>query len=135
MDNALLWILLSIGFSAVMWIPYILNVIARMGIKALSYAPRPQLAGWAERAQRAHINAVENLVIFVPLSLMYYGLTQQNTGFFAKLCLGYFILRVIHYFSMLLKVPIIRTLAFVGGWVISIILFIDLLPVVYQMSS
>lgn len=120
MENALLWIVFTVGFTAIMWMPYILNVIARMGLKALTFEPRPVLADWAQRAQRAHLNAVENLVIFLPIAVLYYVLTKDNTGCFAYLCMGYFVVRVIHYFAMLFKIPFVRTVAFAGGWVVQL---------------
>lgn len=122
MDTAFFWVFLTLGFTAIMWIPYIYNVIRLMGFRAFGYAPRPELAPWAQRAQAAHKNAVENLVIFLPAVIIYYSLTKESTGMLNILCLSYFIARVVHYFSTLFKVPLVRTLAFAFAWLVQICL-------------
>ena len=52
--------------------PYTLALIAKVGpLKAMSY-PQPghdDLAAWAQRSKRAHLNLVENLVVFAALVL------------------------------------------------------------------
>ena len=60
------------ALTAVMWVPYILNRLAVRGIAdAVGYPenPKPQ-APWAIRLQKAHGNAVENLVVFAALVLI-----------------------------------------------------------------
>ena len=54
------------AFTAIIWIPYILAHILNVGvIPALTYAadtvPMPD---WAQRAKKAHYNAIEGLVTF-----------------------------------------------------------------------
>ena len=53
-------------FTAIIWIPYILNMIMVRGlIDAVGYPENPKpLAPWATRMKAAHYNAVENLVVF-----------------------------------------------------------------------
>ena len=55
-----------------MWLPYILAHIVNVGlIPALTYkADGTSLPGWAERAKRAHNNAIENLVPFAALIIV-----------------------------------------------------------------
>ena len=57
--------------TALMWIPYILNMIAVRGLKdAIGYPENPApLAPWAQKMKAAHYNAVENLVVFAALVL------------------------------------------------------------------
>ena len=64
----LTWVAL---LTAVMWMPYILNLIAVRGLMdAIGYPQNPMpLSPWAERMKKAHSNAVENLVVFAPLVL------------------------------------------------------------------
>ena len=53
-------------FTALMWMPYILNTIVVRGlINAVGYSDNPKpLAPWAARMKQAHSNAIENLVVF-----------------------------------------------------------------------
>ena len=53
-------------FTALMWMPYILNAIIVRGlINAVGYSENPKpLAFWAARMKQAHSNAIENLVVF-----------------------------------------------------------------------
>ena len=61
--HMLAWVTL---FTAAMWVPYILAHISNVGlVPALTYrADDTPLPAWAERAKRAHSNAIENLVPF-----------------------------------------------------------------------
>ena len=58
-------------FTAVLWIPYVLNRIMVRGIVSTVGYPvdPPPLAPWAQRLRAAHANAVENLVVFAVLML------------------------------------------------------------------
>jgi len=116
------YLILVTLFSATMWIPYIINRILEMGLwKALKQpqAEEPPKALWAKRAVRAHMNAIENLVIFAPLvlAIAHLGLQSEAT---TALCFYFFVLRVAHYFSYLFAIPLARTLLFVLGWMIQI---------------
>jgi uncharacterized MAPEG superfamily protein len=103
--------------TALMWIPYMTaRILTRGTVKALanpdpSFTPDP---AWAERARRAHANAVENLAVFAPLvivaSLM--GVSTPATVLAAKV---YLWARLIHYVVYSAGVPVVRTLAFVVG--------------------
>jgi len=103
--------------TALMWIPYMTaRIVTRGAVKALanpdpSFTPDP---AWAERARRAHANAVENLAVFAPLvivaSLM--GVSTPMTVLAAKV---YLWARLIHYVVYSAGIPVVRTLAFVVG--------------------
>ncbi len=58
--------------TAVMWMPYILNMIVVRGLTdAVGYPDDPKpLSPWAAKMKRAHANAVENLVVFAALVLI-----------------------------------------------------------------
>ena len=71
MKTELLYLVLVTVFTALLWMPYILDRIAVRGILgAVGYpdAPKPQ-SPWAQRLMKAHANAVENLVVFATLVL------------------------------------------------------------------
>ena len=65
----LVWVTI---FTALIWIPYILDRIAVWGLTdTVGYpeAPKPQ-SPWARRMKAAHANAIENLVVFATLVLV-----------------------------------------------------------------
>lgn len=104
-------------FTALMWIPYILNMIMVRGIPdAVGYPENPRpLAGWASRMKAAHYNAVENLAVFATLVLVAHaaGVSNETTVMASAI---YFWARVVHFAVYTLKVPWVRTLAFVAGF-------------------
>lgn len=56
--------------TVMMWIPYIIARATRVNVAPAAgngHSPSTGLSPWAQRAQKAHANAVENLVIFAPL--------------------------------------------------------------------
>ena len=104
-------------FTAVLWVPYILNMIAVRGLTdAVGYpeAPTP-LSPWATKMKAAHANAVENLVAFAALVLIA-DAVNVTTPATAAAATVYFWARVVHALSYTLSVPWIRTLAFVTGF-------------------
>lgn len=75
---------------------------------------QPPDPAWAQRAQRAHANAIENLAVFAPLVLVAaaIGVSTAATVFAAKL---YLLARIVHYCVYAAGIPVVRTLAFVTG--------------------
>jgi uncharacterized MAPEG superfamily protein len=110
----LVWVTVLTG---VIWIPYILDRIAVWGLtEAVGYPenPRPQ-SPWARRMMKAHVNAVENLVIFAALVLAAQAANVTN-GVTATACMVYFWARVVHLAAYTFAVPWVRTLAFAVGF-------------------
>lgn len=106
------------ALTAVLWVPYILNRLAVRGLMdAVGYPdnPKPQ-SPWAIRLQKAHGNAVENLVVFAALVLVAHaaGISNETTACAAQL---YFWARVVHAVAYSLAWPWVRTLAFTAGFV------------------
>lgn len=121
----LTWTLL---FTAVLWLPYILDRIMVRGLGgAVGYPddPKPQSA-WAQRMMKAHANAVENLVVFAGLVLVAHaaGVSNDTT---VLACTVYFWARVVHFVSYAAGVPWVRTLAFFAGFGTQIALALQLL--------
>ena len=59
--------------TALMWVPYVLARMTTHGVTRAIGNPGPGYptdAPWADRARRAHINAIENLAVFAPLVLV-----------------------------------------------------------------
>lgn len=104
-------------FTALMWMPYILNMIIVRGlVDAVGYPEDPKpLAAWANRMKGAHSNAVQNLVIFAALVLVAHvaGVNNETT---ALACAIYFWARVVHFAVYTFRIPWVRTLAFVVGF-------------------
>ncbi len=117
MTTELYWLTLAIGLTALLWVPYILQLIAQMGVFKAMWDPtgaHPHEADWALRAKRAHYNAVENLVVFAPLTLLVV-LTGANDDLTAAAAVLYFWARLAQYVVHVFAVPIVRTLVFMIG--------------------
>lgn len=114
--------------TAVLWIPYILNMIAVRGLTdAVGYPENPKpLSGWAAKMKAAHANAVENLVVFAALVLIANaaGISNDTT---VLACTVYFWARLVHVLSYTFAIPWVRTLAFAAGWACQMLLAIQLL--------
>ena len=115
-------------FTALMWVPYILNTIRVRGLaNAVGYPENPKpLAPWADRMKAAHSNAIENLVVFAALVLIANatGVSNETT---TMACVIYFWARLIHYLVYTFGIAWVRTLAFAAGSICQIALAIQIL--------
>ena len=117
MNHELTYLALTAAFTALLWVPYILNAVMVRGlVEAVSYPANPKpLAAWAVRLKAAHYNAVENLVVFAALVL-----TANSAGVLNDVTLlattGYFWARVEHAIVYAMAIPWLRTLSFAAGW-------------------
>jgi uncharacterized MAPEG superfamily protein len=115
-------------FTAVLWMPYVLNRIAVRGIVAtVGYPDTPApLAPWAQRLRAAHANAVENLVLFAALVLIAHGAGVSNS---VTVLAGQLYLwsRIGHAIAYTFAIPWIRTLAFFAGFVAQMLMAWQLL--------
>ncbi|MBL94540.1 MAG: hypothetical protein CMF70_04465 [Magnetovibrio sp.] len=107
--------------TLLIWIPYILARIMNIGlIETLTYkndnAPVP---AWAERAKKAHYNAIENLIPFTVLILVAHSMEVSNEAT-QSAAIAYFWLRVAHYVVYTASIPFGRTLMFAGAWLAQI---------------
>lgn len=124
MSFELKWLVYTVVLTAVLWLPYVLNRIIVQGlIPAMGYpnANTPPHSAWAERAMKAHSNAVENLVLFAPLVLALHvlGISTEATRTGVVV---YFAMRALHYLVYMLGVPFMRTLVFAVSWVVLLLL-------------
>lgn len=121
-------LVLVVAFTALMWIPYTIALIARGGLSAAvgNRDALPELWPWAARAKRAHMNAVENLAIFAPLLLLatLHAPGAPGVALDARI---YLIARLFHYGVYVAGIPLVRTLAFVVGWGATVALAVLLL--------
>jgi len=116
------------ALTAVMWMPYILNMILVRGIiDAVGYPEDPKpLAPWASRMKAAHYNAVENLVVFAALVLIANatGVSNDTT---VLACHVYLWARVLHFLAFGFAIPWVRTLMFVVGFGCQIAILLQLI--------
>lgn len=119
MTTELYWMTLTILMTALFWLPYILDRMAVRGVWAALSDTAPEGGGphslWAQRAIKAHTNAVENLAIFVPLVLTAHVL-NISTPATQMAAIVYFHARLVHFIVYTGGVPVARTLAFAAGW-------------------
>lgn len=112
------------AFTSLLWIPYILARIQKVGaMKALTYvADDEPLPGWAARAKKAHYNAVENLAPFAAVVIVAHLAAAANatTALWASI---YFWARVAHYFGHISGLPFVRTALFAVGWIAILVIF------------
>jgi len=115
-------------FTAILWMPYILNTIMVRGLfDAVGYPEDPApLSSWAQKMKAAHANAIENLVIFATLVLVANaaGVSNDATVMASQV---YFWARVVHALSYTFAIPWVRTLAFVAGFGCQLVLAFALL--------
>jgi len=128
MTTELISLTLVVLFTALMWLPYMANLVSVRGVSdALGYPTNPTaVAQWANRVHRAHRNAVENLVIFAPLVLVAHvtGISNDTT---VLVCVVYGISRAVHFFTFVLAVPVIKSLSFIIGSACQVVLALFIL--------
>jgi uncharacterized MAPEG superfamily protein len=119
MSTELFWLMLTVAMTGLFWVPYILDRIMVRGLMGAMANPSPSdkaQSPWARRMMDAHVNAVENLVIFAPLVLTARALSIA-TAATAFACALYFWSRLAHVVVYTLGIPGLRTLSFAGGFV------------------
>jgi uncharacterized MAPEG superfamily protein len=119
MTKELFWLTLTVAMTGVIWVPYILDRIMVRGTMGALANPSPTdkpQSPWAVRMMAAHVNAVENLVVFAPLVLIAQALNIHSG---VTVCAAglYFWSRLAHLVVYTLGIPVLRTLSFAGGFV------------------
>lgn len=117
MTTELTWLALTALLTSVLWIPYVLNMIAVRGLMgAMGYPGEPKpISDWAARLKSAHYNAVENLVVFGLLVIIAH-LADIHTELTVTACIVYFVARLAHAVVYTLAIPVVRTLTFAVSW-------------------
>ena len=129
MTTELYWLTLTVLMTALFWVPYILNRMAVGGLgRALAGASpeRDTHSVWAQRAIKAHANAVENLAIFAPAVLVAHALGISTPATKAAAA-AYFFARLVHFVVYSAGIPVARTLAFTAGWVAQVAVLASIL--------
>lgn len=132
MTPEIYWMAATGLLTALMFVPYILGYIGKVGlVAALSQRSFNEVTEtlWIKRAQAAHANMVENFVIFAPLAVAV-GLTDVGSALTAAAAAAFFWLRLAHYVVYAAGIPVLRTLLFAGGVVCQAILALALLGLI-----
>jgi uncharacterized MAPEG superfamily protein len=119
MSKELYWLTLTAAMTGLLWVPYILDRIMVRGPMGATANPSPNdkpQSAWAQRMMAAHTNTVENLVVFASLALTAQAL-NIHTASTAFACALFFWCRLAYVAVYTAGVPVLRTLAFAGGFV------------------
>lgn len=117
MTPELKYLALTATFTALLWIPYILNLILANRLSdAVGYPASPlKMALWAERLKKAHYNGVENLVVFAALVLVANAAGISNAATVSAAAV-FFWARVVYTVIYAAGIPWLRTLSFAVSW-------------------
>jgi len=132
MSKEMFWLVLTVAMTGLIWVPYILERTMVRGIMGAMANPSPNnkpQSAWAQRMMAAHSNAVENLVVFAPLVLAAQALSIATPAT-AFACVLYFWSRLAHLIVYTLGIPVLRTLAFVAGFVAQAILVLAIFKLI-----
>jgi uncharacterized MAPEG superfamily protein len=128
MSTELEYLAFTALLTASLWIPYIAAQLITNGpLQPANYVDPAQRAVplWGQRANRAHINAVETFAPFAALVILIQlvGKNDSMTAFWAA---SYFWVRLAHAVVFIAAIPYIRTILFVLGYVAIVGLFVEL---------
>ena len=129
MSKEIYWLTLTVILTGILWVPYILDRAMVRGLIGSMANPSPSLKAqtpWAQRLQAAHYNNVENLAVFTPLVLIL-NLLHVSTASTVFACALFFWSRLAYIVIYAIGLPILRTLAFLGGFVAQVMLALAVL--------
>jgi uncharacterized MAPEG superfamily protein len=114
--------------TAVLWIPYIAGQVMTNGfLTPTNYRdPTPrEVPLWGQRANRAHMNAVEAFAPFATLVIVAHlaGVANEATAMWAAV---YFWARLAHVIVYLFAVPFLRTIIFTVGFIAVLGIFYEI---------
>ena len=131
MKAELFYLLLSAILTGLLWIPVVIGYARTRGpLKPQDYkvVPTSPLPDWVNRANRAHLNAVENLAPFAAVVLIAQAVGFSNA--LTAMCAAiFFYARLAHALFHLsgFSVLMARTVAFTIGWLAFIVFAVALL--------
>jgi uncharacterized MAPEG superfamily protein len=98
MKTELLYLLLTAILTGILWIPVVIGYVSsgrRLTPSSYKVAPTTALPDWVNRANRAHLNAVENFAPFAAVVLIAQA-TGVSSGVTATCAAIYFYARLAH---------------------------------------
>ena len=129
MTTELFWLTLIVLNTGLFWVPYILDRIRVVGLMAALTMPKPEpgvQSPWADRAMKAHANAVENLAIFAPAVLTAHVL-NIHTPVTRAAAIAYFIGRTMHFIGYTNAIPFLRPAGFGIGCLAQMAMLLSIL--------
>jgi uncharacterized MAPEG superfamily protein len=129
MSTDLKYLALTALLTASLWIPYVVAQVRTNGpLRPENFVDPTQrpMPPWGKRADRAYLNAVENLAPFAVLVILI-QLTGKANATTAFLAASFFWLRVAHAVVFWAAIPYIRTIVFTLGYVAVLGLFYELM--------
>jgi uncharacterized MAPEG superfamily protein len=131
MSSELFYTALSAALAGLLWVPIIANRLREMGVWPALRNPEPDLrpdAAWAWRLANAHRNAIENLVVFAPLAIGVHVL-GAGSPLTSAAAAAFFWSRLAHAAIYTAGIPVLRTVAFLVGFVAQMAMLLRLLGV------
>ena len=121
MKTELLYLLMTAILTGSLWIPVVIGYLSSRGIPTpfdYKSAPTSSLPDWVNRANRAHLNAVESFAPFAAVVLIA-NATGVSNGLTEGCAAVYFYARVAHAVIHVsgLGLLMARTVAFTVAWV------------------
>lgn len=120
------------ALTGLIWVPVVLNRFVERGVWGTLQNRDPDArvrSAWARRLADAHVNAVENLVVFAALAIAVH-LAGLGTATTATAAAVYFWARLAHVLVYAAGIPVLRTLAFLAGFGAQAVLFLRLVGLV-----
>ena len=119
MTTELIYLAWTAVLCLVLWVPYIAAGAVKFGFLTpddYKVPPQRELPTWVDRAQRAHLNLVENLPSFAALILIAH-VSNSNTSVTAIAAIVFFWSRIAQTIIHISGIPYLRTLTFFIGWI------------------
>jgi len=131
MTAELFWLTLTAMMTSMFWLPYMIDRVNVRGVMGAFGNPGPDAlmqSSWAERNMAAHRNANENLILFA-IAVLALHLTSTGTGLTALAAMVTFFARAAHFVLQLLGIPVLRSVAFMIGWICFLLMALTALGV------
>lgn len=121
MKTELFYLLLTAILTGVLWIPVVIGYVTSRGVPTPAeyrVAPTTPLPDWVNRANRAHLNAVENIAPFAAVVLIA-NAVGVSTPLTVNCAMIYFYARLAHALIQISGFGLFmaRTVAFTVGWI------------------
>jgi uncharacterized MAPEG superfamily protein len=121
MKTELFYLLLTAILTGVLWIPVVIGYVSagrQLTPETYRTAPTAPLPDWVNRANRAHLNAVENFAPFAAVVLIAQA-TSVSTSLTASCAAVYFYARLAHAVVHLAGIGLLlaRTVIFTVAWI------------------
>lgn len=134
MQPHLTWLALTAMLGAVLWIPYVAGRVVTRGMPTPTdyrEVPHLDLPAWVRRCDRTLMNFVESFAPFAVLVIVaHLRMAGNEPTMLAGIALWaqvFFWSRVVHAVVFWLGIPYLRTLAFLGGFVSTVMVALAVL--------